>query len=447
MHSSVLDDIHPHFFEPYLSELANPGVVLPPVGRVNGVAPEGYAQALRDLGHQGPGPLAIYIHVPFCPTRCNFCACNTNVTHDPNTIDAYLDSLEEELSLVASHLGRGRAVNHLHLGGGTPNHLRDAQLTRLMEIVDDHFLLPDSALACIECNPRRTSPQQLELLRELGFCSLSLGVQDLSWEVQRAIGRVHSAAMIRDVCGMARAAGFHNISIDLIHGLPEQTEASLAATLEQVLAMGPDRIRCFSYRHTPSDFPHQAAITPQSLPGMAEAFALFLRVVKELTQAGYVWIGAECFVRPGDEWALAQAKGRLHRNGIGFTALDSGCQLAFGPHGNGEVGRLLVQNESDLGAWQRAVKAGHLPISWGHRLSDRDYQRRRAYEQLLCNLALPMSSLDSLDDDLPTLERFAAQGLLEINGDGLRVTPSGRFLLRPLCTRLEGSLNWDCHPW
>ena len=447
MHSSVLDDIHPHFFEPYLSELATPGVVLPPVGRVNGVAPEGYAQALRDLGHQGPGPLAVYIHVPFCPTRCNFCACNTNVTHDPNTIDAYLDSLEEELSLVASHLGRGRAVNHLHLGGGTPNHLRDAQLTRLMEIVDDHFLLPDSALACIECNPRRTSPQQLELLRELGFCSLSLGVQDLSWEVQRAIGRVHSAAMIRDVCGMARAAGFHNISIDLIHGLPEQTEASLAATLEQVLAMGPDRIRCFSYRHTPSDFPHQAAITPQSLPGMAEAFALFLRVVKELTQAGYVWIGAECFVRPGDEWALAQAKGRLHRNGIGFTALDSGCQLAFGPHGNGEVGRLLVQNESDLGAWQRAVKAGHLPISWGHRLSDRDYQRRRAYEQLLCNLALPMSSLDSLDDDLPTLERFAAQGLLEINGDGLRVTPSGRFLLRPLCARLEESLNWDCHPW
>ena len=121
--------------------------------------------------------------------------------------------------------------------------------------------------------------------------------------------------------------------------------------------------------------------------------------------------------------------------------------MAFGPHGNGEVGRLLVQNESDLGAWQRAVKAGHLPISWGHRLSDRDYQRRRAYEQLLCNLALPMSSLDSLDDDLPTLERFAAQGLLEINGDGLRVTPSGRFLLRPLCARLEESLNWDCHPW
>lgn len=447
MNPSVLDDIHPHSFEPYLHGLAGLAPSLPPKVRVNGVAPEGYEQALRDLAQQGPGPLAIYIHVPFCPTRCNFCACTTNVTHDPGTIDAYLDSLEDELGLVASHLGRGWAVNHLHLGGGTPNHLRDDHLTRLMEIVDDHFRVPESALACIECNPRRTSPQQLELLRELGFCSLSLGVQDLSWEVQRVIGRVHSAAMIRDVCGMARAAGFHDVSIDLIHGLPEQTEASLAATLEQVIAMEPDRIRCFSYRHVPSDFPHQAAINPQTLPGVTENFALFLRVVKDLTQAGYIWIGAECFARPGDEWAMAQAAGRLHRNGIGFTALDSGCQLAFGPHGNGEVGRLLVQNESDLGAWQRAVKAGHLPISWGHRLSDRDYQRRRAYEQLLCNLTLPRSSLDSLDEDLPTLERFAAQGLLELTGDGLRVTVSGRFLLRSLCARLERSLNWDCRPW
>ncbi len=447
MYSSVLDDLHPLAFEPYLSELASLGAVPSPAVRLNGVAPEGYEQALRELGQRRPGPLALYIHVPFCPTRCNFCACNTNVTHDPSTIDAYLDSLEDELGLVTSHLGRGRMVHHLHLGGGTPNHLRDEHLTRLMEIVDDHFQVPDSALACIECNPRRTSPQQLELLRELGFCSLSLGVQDLSWEVQRSIGRVHSAAMIRDVCGMARAAGFHNISFDLIHGLPEQTEASLAATLQQVIAMGPDRIRCFSYRHTPADFPHQAAINPQALPGAAETLTLFLRVVKELTQAGYVWIGAECFVRPGDEWALAQAEGRLHRNGIGFTALDSVCQLAFGPHGNGEVDRLLVQNESDLDAWQRAVKAGHLPISWGHRLSDRDYRRRRAYEQLLCNLALPRSSLDALDEDLPTLERFAAQGMLEMDGDGLRVTPSGRFLLRSLCARLERSLNWDCRPW
>ena len=447
MFSTVLDDIHPHTFEPYLSELATLGESLSPKVRLNGVAPAGYEQALRDLGQQGTGPLALYIHVPFCPTRCNFCACITNVTHDPSTIDAYLDSLEGELSLVVSHLGRGRTVHHLHLGGGTPNHLRDEHLTRLLEIVDDHFLVPDSALACIECNPRRTSPQQLELLRELGFCSLSLGVQDLSWEVQRAIGRIQSAAMIRDVCAMAREAGFHNISIDLIQGLPEQTEASLAATLEQVIAMAPDRIRCFSYRHTPSDFPHQAAINDQALPGAAETFALFLRVVKELTQAGYVWIGAECFARPGDEWAKAQAEGRLHRNGIGFTALDSGCQLAFGPHGNGEVGRFLVQNESDLDAWQQAVKSGHLPISWGHRLSDRDYQRRRAYEHLLCNLALPRSSLDSLDDDLPLLERFAAKGLLEMNGDGLRVTPAGRFLLRPLCAQLERSLNWDCRPW
>ena len=174
MNPSVLDDIHPHSFEPYLHGLAGLAPSLPPKVRVNGVAPVGYEQALRDLGQKGPGPLAIYIHVPFCPTRCNFCACTTNVTHDPGTIDAYLDSLEDELGLVASHLGRGRAVHHLHLGGGTPNHLRDDHLTRLMEIVDDHFRVPESALACIECNPRRTSPQQLELLRELGFCSLSL---------------------------------------------------------------------------------------------------------------------------------------------------------------------------------------------------------------------------------------------------------------------------------
>jgi oxygen-independent coproporphyrinogen III oxidase len=415
--------------------------------RVNGVGVDEYAAALASLGNRSGESLALYIHVPFCPVRCHYCACNTNVTHDTAKIDDYLDTLEREMDLVVERIGRGREVRQLHVGGGTPNYLSDLQLARLMEIIEKRFRIQDDGGACIECNPRRASAGQIELLRGLGFGQISLGVQDLSPGVQRAIGRIQSAEVVRDVCQTARDAGFDSISVDLVYGLPEQRENEFARTVEQIISMEPDRVRCSSYAHAPALRPNQFAISSQSIPGPAEKLSLFSRAVSELTSAGYSWIGVDCFARSTDEWSFAQAERRLRRNSIGYTATPSDHVLSFGTYGLGEVENLFVQNEPKLATWRQAVHSGRLPIAWGHRLSDEDSRRRRAYEHLMCNLELPASETVGLEKDLENLRRCADDGLLELGSDGIRVTPRGRFFLRDLCVRYAASLDWESAQW
>lgn len=415
--------------------------------RVNGAGPDEYAETLSRIAERGEPSLALYLHLPFCPVRCHYCACNTNVTHDARKIDGYLDTLEREMDLVVERIGTGRRVHDLHVGGGTPNYLGDSQLARLMEMVDERFSLDEDAAPCIECSPRRASAGQLELLAGLGFRCISLGVQDLDANVQRAIGRVQSLNIVRDVCVTARGAGIENINVDLIHGLPEQTEAEFAETLEQIVSLEPDRIRCFGYVHAPSLRPHQFAIDSRSLPDASAKLGLFRRAVNDLTQSGYVWIGADCFAREDDRLSRAQAERRLHRNGIGYTDKPADHVLALGTFGLGEVDHLFVQNEPLIADWARAVNANRLPIAWGHRLSEQDLRRRRAYEHLLCNLELPAEMVEAVDEDRESLRRCIDDGLLEHQGDSIRVTPRGRFFLRDLCAGKSLSLDWESAQW
>jgi len=221
MNLSTLDEIPADLIDRYLGPATDHPYAEEVAVKVNGVGPEEYARTLRDMGARDEKSLALYVHVPFCAVRCHFCACNTNITHDAEKIDHYLDTLEGEMDLMVACLGSGLRVRQLHVGGGTPNYLADEQLIRLMDIVHGHFHVDEDACVCIECNPRRASVGQMELLKDIGFSWISLGVQDLSANVQRAIGRIQSEAVIRDVCGMAREVGFQNINIDLIHGLPD----------------------------------------------------------------------------------------------------------------------------------------------------------------------------------------------------------------------------------
>jgi len=147
-----------------------------------------YLDVLDTLRQTPDGNLAVYIHVPFCHVRCLYCACDTTVTHSLEKVDQYLDALEREMGMVTERIGRRRPIQQLHVGGGTPNHLNEPQLARLMEIIESHFTLTPESCASIECNPRRASVGQLELIHGLGFKRISFGVQDLNADVQRPSG-------------------------------------------------------------------------------------------------------------------------------------------------------------------------------------------------------------------------------------------------------------------
>lgn len=406
-----------------------------------------YRLALEGVRERPDEPIAVYVHVPFCHVRCLYCACNTTVTHSIEKVDQYLDALEIEMDMVADEIGRGRRVEQLHIGGGTPNHLNEPQLARLMEIVERHFSIAPDACTSIECNPRRSSVGQLELLYGLGFRRVSFGVQDLNTDVQRAIGRVQSLNMVRDVFLTARATGFESINLDLVYGLPFQTPQSFQATLDQVLDLGPDRVACFSYAHDPSSRPHQHAINTAQLPSASEKLALFHNAVKSFTEAGYRWVGLDVFVREDDELFDAQAKGQLYRNAIGYTPLPAKQVIAFGPSGIGELGGALVQNQPDLRQWQKRVTAGELPVAWGRVLTESDRRRREAILYLMCNLQLPASSAADLDKEYDRLCKEAEHGLVEVSEEGIRVTPQGRYLLRGLCGTQDSLVDWGSSQW
>jgi oxygen-independent coproporphyrinogen-3 oxidase len=121
--------------------------------------------------------------------------------------------------------------------------------------------------------------------------------------------------------------------------------------------------------------------------------------------------------------------------------------LSFGTYGLGEVGNLFVQNEPRLEAWQSAVDTGRLPIAWGHRLTEEDFRRRRAFEHLMCNLEMPASMAAGLDEVSESFRRCMEDGLLEMASDSIRVTPRGRFFMRDLCAVHAAPLDWESAQW
>lgn len=407
-----------------------------------------YLTALDAIAQRPEESLSLYLHLPFCPGRCLYCGCNTTITHDSGRIDAYLQRLDREMALVAARVDGNRDVLQVHLAGGTPNYLSDAQLTRLTEMLERRFrILPDTDQS-IECDPRRTSAGQLELLHALGYRRITFGVQDLAAHVQRAIGRIQSIDLVRDVYWMARETGFETIGFDLIYGLPEQTEDSFQRTLDAVVELAPDRVTCFGYTRVTDRGPHQHAIDLHRLPNDIERQALFHRAVQSFTSSGYAWIGLDAFALDTDDLAIAQDEGRLARNCIGYTARPSSHIIGFGTGAVGEVNGICIQNEPSLPEWEARIDAGELAVARGHHMSETDRRRRDAIAHMVCNLELPYSlAAGTMEPELARLRSYAADGLVEVHDDRLRFTPAGRFFLRTLCNEHDAYFAWDRARW
>lgn len=391
-----------------------------------------------------PGPMALYVHLPFCAHRCFYCGCNATVTPHSEVVDRYLDRLEREIDRLADAMDGGPRIAEMHWGGGTPNFLDLDQLERLVRMLRAAFMLDARTECSIEADPRLVTPEQLETLRRLGFSRISFGVQDLTPEVQQAIGRVQPAAMVRDVVREARRVGFGGINLDLIYGLPRQTEATFAETLEGALALEPDRVACFGYAHLPWLRANQRRIDAATLPTGEERSALFHQAVRRFVDAGYEWLGLDHFALPTDPLALAAAAGRLHRNFMGYTIRGGEELLGIGTSAISEIDGWFVQHDASLGAWQRAVDQGTLAIERSHRMSADDQVRGRAVAELMCNGGLPFDLFVGDPDALTDrFEQFAEEGLLTFELDRVRVTPLGRFFLRNICAAVDGYRTAD----
>ncbi len=409
-----------------------------------------YRAALADLADRPDEDLSLYLHLPFCAKHCHYCGCNAIVSRERDAVDRYLDRIERELALVTAVIGTGRRVVQLHWGGGTPNYLKDHQVERALGLLRDAFVLDPEAEISLEIDPRIGTPEQVRFLREVGFNRISLGVQDFDPRVQKAIGRRQGRDRTVGLYQACREAGFAGVNLDLVYGLPYQTEESFAATLREIVDLEPDRVACFSYAHVPWVRPHQQKVDTTDLPTGYRKFRLFLQAIATFAEAGYDWIGIDHFARHDDELSIALRERRLHRNFMGYTTRPAGHMLAFGMSGIGEVADRFVQNDATLDGYQQALDAGRLPVVRGLALSDDDRLRRLVILNLMCNLELPYGLTtdgfgapadELLADELARLRPYADEGLVTFLPDRLQVTDLGRFFVRNVCMELDPYLE------
>ncbi len=393
--------------------------------------------------------VSLYVHIPFCESLCLFCACNVVIQKNKEVAPPYLDVLKRETERISRSISRDRPVVQFHWGGGTPTYLSPEQIEDLFEFTREHFrFAPDSEIG-IEVDPRVTSQEHLETLRRMGFNRLSMGIQDFQAEVQKAVHRIQPFEMTRDLIVAARKLGFESINVDLIYGLPYQTAASFAHTVDQIIGLSPDRIALFSYAHVPWLKKQQGSFIGHLPEGMTK-FEIFRTGLLKFVEAGYLYIGMDHFAKPDDELAVSQQNRTLHRNFQGYTTKAGADLYGMGITAISGIQSAYAQNHRDIPSWQKAVAERGLATMRGFHLSEEDRLRRAVISRLLCHTVVVKDEIsqefgidfdDYFEDELRRFEPFREDGLVLLERGEIRATWLGRIFIRNLAMTFDPYLE------
>jgi oxygen-independent coproporphyrinogen-3 oxidase len=401
-----------------------------------------------------PRQLSLYVHVPFCFSPCFYCGCNRIITRDVSRSEPYLKRLLREVALVSPLFDRDREVIQLHLGGGTPNFLGTDHLTELVGGLDRHFHFSSTTDRdfSIELDPRFVNAGDIRALAGIGFNRASLGVQDFDPAVQQAVNRVQSVEETQAVVDACRQYGFRSINIDLIYGLPLQTREGFGRTLDTVIAMRPNRLAVYSYAHMPHMFKPQKHINADELPSAEDKLGLLQLAIEKLSVAGYRYIGMDHFALPEDELSLAQEKGSLHRNFMGYTTHAESDLIGFGVSAISHIGNSYSQNPRDLAGWEAAIDAGRRPVWRGMVMNKDDALRADLIQQLMCQNRIDIRGLEQryginfaryFAADMERLVPLEQDGLVEVSPERIVATDRGRLLLRIVAACFDRYLHRD----
>lgn len=413
-------------------------------------APSGadYAGMLRK--HAANTPLTLYLHVPFCPTICHYCGCNTARLECAGQTARYVESLTTEIRMVHALLPERHRVSQIHWGGGTPSVLSADEFRTVLDAIHECFDVDDDAELAIETNPMSCDDDKLRFLLENGFNRVSIGVQDFDPGVQQKIGRFQTHARTAEFCGIIRSHGVRSLNFDLVYGLPGQTAQRASETLAKVVDLAPDRIAVYSFAYLPNLRENQGHIQPDELPDTELKFDLYLLTIERLLAAGYEMIGMDHYARPDDELAQALRERRIRRNFMGYTTKAETDVLAFGATGISDVSGYYCQNEKDISACRARLGAGDLPVQRHIVLDADDVIRRKVIMDLLCNGAV---SKDEVADrfhigfdeyfavEKPRLTPLIEKGLVLDLPDAVEATRMGRFFLRNIVMVFDNFLD------
>lgn len=242
-------------------------------------------------------PLGLYVHIPFCRSKCDYCDFCSIVPNSNSVVEHYTDALILQMEDYSARL-RPYLIDTVYIGGGTPTSLDEKRLSRIIENIYRNFKIAKKAEFTVEANPATCDLKSLRRLRKLGVNRLSMGLQSVHDNELRALGRIHTFADFRETYEAARTAGFDNVSLDLMYGIPEQTEKSFAETLSAVTALEPDHISMYALKiEDGTPFAHRK--DSLVLPDEDAQFSMYMNGVEYLASRGFERYEISNFARGG----------------------------------------------------------------------------------------------------------------------------------------------------
>ncbi|WP_084529646.1 radical SAM family heme chaperone HemW [Nocardia crassostreae] len=396
-------------------------------------APTGADSAGLVLRDFGGGPFGIYIHVPFCATRCGYCDFNTYTAGELGTSaspESWFEALRGELATAAEQFeglpSVTPAVETVFVGGGTPSLLGGDGLADVMTAIRDNFALAPGAEVTTESNPESTSPEFFERLLDGGFTRVSLGMQSAARHVLKILDRTHTPGRAVAAAQEARAAGFEHVNLDLIYGTPGETDADLDASLDAVLSAGVDHVSAYSLIvEDGTALARRVRRGELPAPDDDVLAARYERIDSRLAAAGLHWYEVS-------NWA-ANEDARCRHN-LGYW--DGGDWLGAGPGAHSHVGGMRWWNVKHPARYADRVALGGLPAAGFEALSEEERYTERVMLTVRLRAGMPVGELDG--SGWVAAERVIADGLAELCGDRLVLTDRGRLLADGVVRALLG---------
>jgi oxygen-independent coproporphyrinogen III oxidase len=410
-----------------------------------------YKDALAGSNQWSPQNISIYLHIPFCRKMCHYCGCNTSPMAKENHVAEYIDALKKEIAMVAGHIDKNRKVSQVHYGGGTPNAIPAKHLKELNGLIAGMFGFIDRPEIAIECNPDCLDYGYIEDLKAAGFNRFSLGIQDFNLQVLKYVNRDPSAMPVQDIMDQMKA-GVPNASVnlDFIYGLPGQSVSSFGETIEQAIALKPDRLVTFSYAHVPWIKKAQNILEKIGLPGPEEKINMFLHANALLKENQYHPIGFDHYVLANDELYKALQSHQLHRNFQGYcTRHTTGQVYAFGVSSISQLEGAYIQNTKSIKDYIATVNLGGFPIIKGYKVRKDEMVVREVINALMCNnrvrwdeiaASFGMSELEVQSHivlDGPSLSEFEKDGIIDYGAGGISITGLGMLFVRNVAASLD----------
>lgn len=390
--------------------------------------------------------ISLYIHLPFCEKLCTYCGCNKRITKNHAVEKPYMEAVLAEWEMYLKVLPNKPILKEIHLGGGTPTFFGAENLKHLLGKIIATSIIPEDKEFGLEVHPNTTSVYQLQVLRDLGFDRVSIGVQDFDEEILKTINRIQTEDQIRTLTSAAREMGYKSVNYDLIFGLPKQNQQHIINTMEKLQEFRPDRIAFYSYAHVPWKSKSQRGYSEVDLPTGEEKRALYELGKSYLDKFGYIEVGMDHFALKSDDLFKAFDEKRLHRNFMGYTPFHTQLQIGLGVSAISDAWSAFAQNEKVVEDYQKRVFEGELPFFRGHLLNEEDELVRKHILNLMCHFETKWESTNTIfGDAIIKLQPMVEDGLVEITTNSIRITKTGEPFVRNVCMALDARL-WRNEP-